>query len=168
MSNSIKRGGAGVLVLVLILAVSGCGFRPLYKKGDQTTVADFQTIWIDTISGRSGQILHNFLRDRINPYGQPTAPRYRLAVSLSETNTGLSPRPDGTQARSSQSMTAQFRLVDLSSGAVVLTGRAGASNAYDSLTNEYSVMVSRDTARIRALSWVADDVRLKLGVFFAR
>ena len=156
------------MVLVLVLAVSGCGFRPLYKKGDQTTVADFQTIWIDTISERRGQILHNLLRDRINPYGQPTAPRYRLVVSLSETNTGLSPRPDGTHARSSQAMTAQFRLVDLSSGVVVLTGRAGGRNAYDALTNEYSVMVSRDTARIRTLSWIADDIRLKLGVFFAQ
>src|SRR5690625_2372051 len=72
------------------LAVSGCVVRPLYgTAGDLTTGAEdgaagLAGISIRPIPNRSGQMLHNQLRDLLNPRGQPSDAVYDLEVALRE------------------------------------------------------------------------------------
>ncbi|WP_343561274.1 hypothetical protein [Kiloniella sp. b19] len=158
-------------LLVTVLMLSGCGFRPLYQKQsgqEQTVVGDFQTVQIAPLSGREGQILHNFLRDRINPYGQPSSPRYLLQVDVTESESSVSTRSDGTSSRSNQQIVATYNLIDLAAGKSVFINESRSTNSFDSFTNEYSTLVSEETARSRNLSVIADDIRLKLGIFFSR
>ena len=158
-------------LLITVFLLSACGFRPLYQKQngqEQTVVGDFQTVQIAPLNGREGQILHNFLRDRINPYGQPSSPRYLLNVGVTESESSVSTRSDGTSSRSNQQIVATYNLVDLSTGKTLFVNESRSTNSFDSFTNEYSTLVSEETARSRNLSAVADDIRLKLGIFFSR
>ena len=83
-------------VLLLVLALCGCGFEPLYveKKHDNMWYygGDFDTsisqemaqISIEPISQRFGQIMRNELIDLLTPKGTPKSPKYRLFVHLTE------------------------------------------------------------------------------------
>ena len=69
--------------------LAGCGFRPLYGNASTASTASgtrvdqqMAGVRIEAISNREGQQLHNALRDRFNPLGQPASATYWLNVSL--------------------------------------------------------------------------------------
>ena len=81
------------LALAIALALPGCGFRPLYGKSSldaqgYSTEARLSAVEIAPIADRLGQQVHNYLRDAMNPTGQPANPAYRLEVVVIETNPG--------------------------------------------------------------------------------
>ncbi len=90
---------AGVLVL-MAFALSACGFQPLYSRpheGALSTAEHMATVSIAPLPDRIGQQLHNLLRDRMNPQGQPRNPDYELKIDLIESRQELSIRnvPEG-------------------------------------------------------------------------
>ncbi|MCM0018613.1 MAG: hypothetical protein NBV67_01330, partial [Tagaea sp.] len=63
--------------------LAGCGFEPLHRATARGSAADsLAAIRIDPIADRSGQILRNYLLDRLSPRGTPARPDYVLRVRL--------------------------------------------------------------------------------------
>ena len=151
----------------LLLALSGCGYQPLYGTTEKgSAVDDLASINVKVIRDRTGQELHNYLRDEINPTGRPgAAARYDLEVDLRETREALAIRTDETATRYNLNQTAQFKLRDIETGRIVLTGTSQAAVSYNVLRDDFSNVVSENNARRRGAHEIADDIRLRLAAY---
>jgi LPS-assembly lipoprotein len=150
--------------------LAGCGFQPLHaQRADESSVAmDLASVRIDPLRDRVGQQMHNFLRDRLNPRGQPVSPNYRLQVQLTERLSELGVRRDETATRANLRMDADFQLVDLNGEKAVFSGRSSSTTSYDILDNPFATTVSEGDARDRALRELADDIQTRLALYFTK
>lgn len=163
-----RRRALALLGLPALALVGGCGFQPLYGKTQQGMVTDdFAAIRIAPLGERSGQMLHNMLRDRLNPYGQPVTPRYELKLVLAETSEESGIQRDETATRVTLTLQAAFALNDLQTGQVLTQGHSRASSGYNILDNRYATTVSGEDAYERALTELAEDIKLRLAAYFA-
>ena len=168
-----KRGtltwaGRGLLAAGL-LPLAACGFKPLYSQNDQgqTVNTKLAAVRIEPLRDRVGQQMHNLLRDRLNPNGQPVAPEYRLQVQITETRRELGVRRDETATRANLKLDTFFFLTSAESGEQVLSGRSTSTTSYDILEEPFATTISERNARERALREVADDIQTRLAVFFS-
>lgn len=159
----------------LLLSLSSCGFHPLYsvKNGQETNQASIifketALIKIDPIMDRNGQILKNELLESLTPNGEPTNPKYKLKVTLGDfpsIKQGL--QSDNTASRILINASAKYALYNIDDAIKpILTGTARAKTSYNVLDDTYSSIVSKETAEKRALGIIAEDISLRLGVYF--
>lgn len=160
---------AGGTLMLATAALGACGFQPLYGSNAQgaSVVDDLATVRIAPLPDRTGQVLHNFLRDRINPYGQSAEPRYELRLALRELREETGIRRDETATRAVLTILANFVLVDLSNQSAALTGQARASSAFNILDDRFASSISAVDAQERALRALADEVKLRLAAHFS-
>jgi LPS-assembly lipoprotein len=158
--------------LAAALAVGGCGYRPLY--GERSAVAagpvrgQLAEVKISGIADRRGQMLHNYLLDRMNPRGEPASPRYVLSVTTSEALRVTDTRADGTATRADVIVTARFNLRDAVSDAVLFIQSSEGVGTYNLLTARFASVSSEDEARRRAVELVADQIALQVALFLNR
>jgi LPS-assembly lipoprotein len=158
------------VALVGLLFVAACGFHPLYGGGEGAGAvrAELAAIRIRPIADRTGQQLYNELRDRLNPGGQPTAPRYVLAVELQGASEFLGLRGDQTPTRTNLTLSASYTLTDAATDKVVTRGQSRSTISYDILRTEFATIASGSDARARGVSDLADDIRTRLAVFLSQ
>ncbi len=158
---------AGVILLSVSLAA--CGFRPLHSRDSETAYAtgdDLAAILVYPLPDRSGQQMHNLLRDGLNPRGQPGNPRFGLRVTLSESTRDLGIRRDATATRANLTVVARFALEDYATRAVLFQAQSRSTNSYDILEDEFANSVSRQDALRRALREVSIQMKQRLAVYF--
>jgi len=151
------------------LALAGCGFRPVYApEGSGETVAADQlsAVRIEPLRDRAGQQLHNFLRDQLNPKGQPVDPDYKLEVELSQRTEKLAFRQDETATRANIIIKTAFVLRAADDDRVLYAGRASSIHSYNILDEQYPTDVSADDALRRGLREISQDIKLRLAVYF--
>lgn len=158
-------------VLALLAAspsLAGCGFEPLHASGRGADVtAALAEIRIQPIPDRSGQILRNYLLDRLTPRAGAVPSRYTLVVRLQEPRQTLALRRDDVISRVGYSATASFDLND-ERGSRIFTGAASHSTDYEVTNSEFATLVSLQAARERVLELVSEDIRSQLAGHFAR
>ena len=167
-----RARGAAARLAVLLLAALGlgaCGFRPLYGTAADGTSSfdDLETVQIAPLPDRVGQQLHNLLRDRINPRGQPRTPKYVLRITLQERSERLAVEKDETATRTNLRLSARFNLLELDSDAVVFKGLSNSINSYNIVESQFATYVSEQDARERALRELSEDIRLRLATYFS-
>lgn len=154
------------------VALGGCGYRPLYGDRGAVGGADVRKhlaeVKIAGVADRRGQILRNYLLDRMNPRGEPGQARYVLSVITTESARITDSRPDGTATRSDLVVAARFSLRDANSDAVVFVERTEGVATYNLLTNRFASVASEDEARRRAMEFVADHIALQVALFLNR
>ena len=99
--------------------LGGCGFRPLYGNASTASTASgtrvdqqMAGVRIEAISNREGQQLHNALRDRFNPLGQPASATYWLNVGLTIRTYGALSKRDLSATRRNVELNAFYSLRD--------------------------------------------------------
>lgn len=161
-----KRIGLAA-VLGAALAVSGCGFQPLY--GETTGGADLKTdlaaVSVAPLPNRIGQLLRNALEQRLERSGGRQRKEYVLQVSLEERVEDLGLRKDNTATRANLRLIANAALVK--GDKVVWRTLAEGVSSYNILDNQYATVISQKDARERAVQLLADDVVRRLAVFMA-
>jgi len=163
----MRRALPLLAALFAALPVSACGLHPLYADGSGSTVATtLRSVEVAPIDGQVGWLMHNKLMDRLGPGGAP--PIYRLEVELDDNITGFGIRGDRAVTRERRTLRARFRLVNLSSGGVVLDGTAGSDAGIDVVSSEYATVAAEQTAVERLSEVVADQIVARLGLFAAR
>jgi LPS-assembly lipoprotein len=168
--GSLKKFAIAVLVIGLSVSVSGCGFRPLYgeRSVGASTVDAMALVQIGTVSGRYGQILRNYLLDRLNPRGRAAAPRYRLDMNIETQKEALAIEQDESVERFNFSLTAKYRLVDLNDAKTVFQARSQSIAAYNVVRSDYATLVAENDAASRVAREVTDDIKIQLAIFFDR
>ncbi len=164
--------GPGVVCLLLGAAVvlSACDFTPLYGRSETqalSPVDHMAAIRIKPLADRIGQQMHNLLRDRLNPYGQPRDPVYRLELAISEARQELGIRKDETATRANLILSASFTLHEIESDRLLLEGRTSSVNSFNILTDQFATDFSEADARGRALRELSDNIRVRLGIYFS-
>lgn len=164
-----------VAVAAGVLLAAGCGFRPLYGPGGGT--AELAAITVAPIPDRSGQLLRAELADLLDPGRAAATPRYRLEVQLDEERERLSLERSGFASRANLRIEADFTLVEPATGAIVARGNSRGTSSYDILdrateaprdASKFSTFTAEEAARTRVLRQLAQDIRRRLAVHFAR
>lgn len=165
----ILRPASAATALVVALLLSGCGFQPLYGRNSAGNVeSEFRNVKIETISGRVGQRLHNYLLDRINREGRPANPLYLLSVDLDVQQVRLGFERDDTATRGKVVVLADVRLHDIATGEVLLNRSARSTTSYNIVDSAVVTRSAELDAIDRAAREVSDEIRLMLSLYFRR
>ncbi|MEO5372946.1 MAG: LPS assembly lipoprotein LptE [Alphaproteobacteria bacterium] len=159
------------LVFLAILLLTGCGFHPLYARGDTAGAPAAQhlaQVRIPPIGDRIGQQLRNYLFDRMTPLGQPPAARYMLEIDLDKSVQDLGIRKDATATRANMVVSASFRLRSETAEKqpILFAGTTRSVASYNILDAQYATIVSEKDAEVRAVRQVADDIISRLAIYF--
>jgi len=192
--NSADCGVIGRRWLMLAFAgtlfVSGCGWKPLYERpgasinsgGASTELAKISidpvaaTKGPDPLSGnsvdtlynsRAAQLLQNYLKEALNPYGPPSSASYHLEIELSQATRAASSLGDGTATREDLIMSAQYKLNN-TSGKPILDEATSIVTSYDILREPYADLNSRRDAQQRAAQQIAEAIQTRLAVFLKK
>ncbi|MEE8145767.1 MAG: hypothetical protein V3T57_10160 [Kiloniellales bacterium] len=160
----------GALAVGAALFAAGCGFQPLYAQpepGDASAVEQLAAVRIEPLPDRAGQQLHNFLRDALNPHGQPVSPAYRLEIKLTQRTEELALREDETATRANIVLNSSFVLLSMTDEEVLYSGRSSAINSHNILDQEYSTIIAAGDALERGLRQMSEDIKLRLAIYFS-
>jgi len=149
-------GGAAALML----AVSACGFTPLY--GEAAT-AGLSRVVVETPDTRLGYRLRERLEDALL-YDRALAPAWRLDVTLDPSRRPLGRRIDDTAARYEMTLIGQWTLTPLSGGEA-RTGSETVTVTYAVSDQPYAAIAAQEDAEERAAEALAQ--RLRLALFHA-
>lgn len=175
LTPSRRRFGKYLAAGLLLPALAGCGFQPLNSRtatdggasaGAKGSLDELAAIRIAPLSDRAGQEMHNLLRDRLNPSGQPAAPKYELVVQLSESIREVALESDETATRADLSITANYSLRRFDTQKLVSSGRSRSVSSYNILEKQFASTISESDARSRTLRDIADDIRIRLAAYF--
>jgi LPS-assembly lipoprotein len=158
-------------MMILPLALSACGFRPLYGSygADPGGQRVFASIYVAPIElERAGYELRNSLIDILEASGEPQNAIYQLNVKLKENSEGIALNSTGSTTRYNYTLTAQYELIDARKGVVMISGDESTLSAYNVVTSPYATLVAQHDAQKRAATDIAERLRLDLGVYFAR
>ncbi|HTV44967.1 MAG TPA: LPS assembly lipoprotein LptE [Stellaceae bacterium] len=154
---------------MLALTLPGCGWQPLYADPQSGPAsAALRAIRVDPIPERIGQRLELALRDSFNPTGEPTPARYRLQTTLAVALSDLGIQTQGTAALARLDVTATYNLLDLRTGAVLLTNTVHVQNSFALNPNQYSTTVGQDDAGVRSVAELDQEIVTRLTLFMER
>lgn len=163
----MTRANAYGFALALMLVLSGCGLRPMYAGGSSGTVAtSLNSIRVAPIPERAGWLVRNALVDRLG--GEPGNAAYRLEVELDDDITGFGIRGDSAVTRERRTLRARYRLVEASSGEVVLDATAGSDAGIDVVSSEYATVAAEQSAQERLAQVIADQMVSRLALYMQR
>jgi LPS-assembly lipoprotein len=162
----MRRRGAFLrgLVLVAGLALTGCGFTPLYATPDLG--AGLAAVEVMTPEGRAGALLREQLDDALGRRAS-VAPAYRLELALSELRYPRGVRVDNVATRYEYVLTAAYTLSVPGAGEPLKTGRVRVELSYDSADQPYASVIAQQDAQARAAQEAARRIHLELAAFLA-
>ena len=156
-----------ILALTLCLVLAACGLKPMYAGGSSGAVAaGLGTVQVAPIPERAGWLVRSALVDRLG--GEAGSPAYRLEVELDDDLTAFGIRGDSAVTRERRTLRARYRLVELTTGEVVLDATAGSYSCIDIVSSEYATVAAEHTAQERLAAVVADQMIARLALFMRR
>lgn len=169
-STLLSRVGIRLFSAIALLVLADCGFEPLHGQSGRagTTATDLAYVAVAPIPDRGGQLVRNALIELLQKAGPQGDPVFRLEVQLGEVREGLAFSRDDSVTRYNLRMNASYVLIDERSGDNILKGHSRAIAAYNVVRSDYANLIAERDARDRAARVVAEDIRTRLAVFFAR
>ena len=154
-----------LLLFVTLIVLSACGFSPVYGTKDARD--SISNIDIAVIPNREGQVVRNHLIDYFYDGGYAPNPTHRLEVSPIQENIveiGVDRSDEASRAQLRQQAT--MRLIDNTTGNVVLKRTVRATSSYNILAGQYTTFVTQSDARQQALKTLADNIITQLELHF--
>ncbi len=151
------------LALSLLPLLASCALRPIYAGGASGPVASsLSAISVAPIPDRGGWLLRNALLDRLGGERQGA---YRLEGGLDDDISGFGIRGDRSVTRERRTLRARYRLVQASSGLVLLDATAGSDAGIDVVSSPYATVAAEQTALERLSKVVADQIVARLALY---
>lgn len=153
-----------LVLLLLTPAIAGCGFTPLYAvPGVSPGLSSIETV---APEGRTGFLLRQalddaFARDAVRP------PVWRLTIDLKETRTPRGRRVDAAASRYELSLVAEWKLINVATGAVVRDGMTRTEVTFDRADQPYAAIVANQDGQARAAAELARKIQLQLADWMA-
>lgn len=143
--------------LLVLLWLGACGFSPLYSG--KTVQNTNQPVLVAPISGIYGIEMRQDLREALAPVGDPAQAVYRLEVSLQDPRVDLRGlRQDATATWGTVIAKAHYKLLETSSGKVVLEDDETAFASYEVLSSVYSSMTATENSYKRATETLGQQI----------
>ncbi len=164
----LSKGLVGLVFAALVtLSVTGCGFRPV---GQQQVVQTerFSQVFVLPIANREGQLLRNAITQRLNPYGEPSDPRYHLRAQLLLATRSLGVRAEGDTTRAQRVMTLNYELINALDGNVLDASTLIEHVSYNVADYEYLDDFALESAHQRGIDALAEQLERRLALFFQR
>lgn len=156
-------------VLVAALALSACGFRPLYGQAqDESGLGDrLAMVDVDEVHGSHDRAFKVALKSELYPAGRPAhaETRYILQVRLKGNREGVAIQPDASITRYDYNLTGRYRLVEVASGKIVHQGIATATTAWNVVESQFATLTARKAAEERAIRSLSEEIRLRIALF---
>lgn len=155
---------SAALLAVAAIALSACGFTPLY--GPQSVTKGLSAIEVVAPPGRAGYLLREKLDDAFGrDIGVP--PSHRLIYTVSEQRYPRGVRVDNVANRYELNLTASWALMDSKTGQSVRTGTTTAAVTYDSADQPYASIAAQGDSQERAATELARRIQLELASWLA-
>lgn len=168
MSWSRRMHGAALAGVLAPLALSGC-FRPLNGAMGGKLPDTLMAVAIRPIPGRTGHYLGNDLIFAFNGTGSTVAPRYRLEIVLHQAvRVPLVDSITGLASAASDNDRADYRLVDVESNKLLVSGDVVNFVTYDRTNQGYGNLSSHNNAEVRNAEVLADQIHTRIAAYFAR
>ena len=157
----------GGVTAVVVMALTACGFEPLYgdRGARPGAVSQLAAVEVAPIPERIGQVLRNDLLDLISPFGAPAQPNYRLEVRLDFDREGLGFRPDEAITRINLRLGASYRLVVPDSGETVFSDVARSAVSYNVVQSDFANLNAERDAERRAAHMIGEEISARIGLF---
>lgn len=156
--------------LLVVFLLSGCGFKPLYGSrggdGGSPVEAQLNSIAIDNIPNREGQILRNNLIDRLYAQNRPAVPAYRLKVVIRSKEQELGLLANASATRALIDMYGDYSLVD-SKGNELVSGTTHSVASFNKMDQMYGTVAARQNAYERTLNEIGEQIVNRLGLYFS-
>lgn len=152
--------------LIALLALGGCGFRPMYGPRPEGATVGLETVRVGLITERNGQLLRRHLEQRLGRGNVPA--RYDLRVGLAYGIEVQGFERDGTPSRVRITATANWFLYDTNvPPRLIATGIDRAFDAYNVPENQFFASdTAREAAERRLMEQLATDIVQRLAVRF--
>ena len=164
--------GRRILTCGGLLALGGCGFRPLYQAagGNREAEAGLSRIYVAILPERSGQLLRQALQERLDGSGSGVAKDFELTASLQIAGEGIAVQRDNSSSRIRLTASAPWVLRSLAPGRPVVTsGVSRVLDGYNVLDQQYfAADLENDAAIRRVASTLAEQITLALAGYFKR
>ncbi|MEM8772330.1 MAG: hypothetical protein AAGD92_11825 [Pseudomonadota bacterium] len=164
----IVRGlGTTLFLIISMLTVSACGFKPLYATPQNSNAPTNRQIAIGVVSAPEEVYLYvvEALRDRI-VLRDGEQPKYQLVVSANENAQRLAVQIDATVTRYNYRLSGRYQLVELATGEII-RGRATAVTSYNIVSSQYSTLFAENAAREKAAKVLAEEIERDILLRFA-
>ncbi len=162
---------SAVLIAGLMpLALSGCGFQPLYggtTAGGQRLSAVMASVDVVPIPGRVGQRLRNELIFYNTGGGNQAPARYKLEIAIKEKVTDQLVQITGDATGQVYQLDAAFKLIDAANGQILYQGKAISRAPYNRFQEIFANVRARYDAENRAARTVAESVRTQIAAFLS-
>ena len=153
----------------LLIALAACGFSPLYGGSENSRInQELAYVNITSIEAREGQIIHNFLLDRLNPSGRRADSRYTLSVAVSRTTHEIGLKFTEEATRAKLTLIARYFLTRDTDGKILAEGSVRSVNSYNISDSEFARVASERDATERAAREVSDEIKTRLSLYFSR
>ena len=169
MRRTLKRRVVLRLALGPPLALSGCGWAPLYGEAASGPASEeLRAIHVDPIAERIGQRLQIALRSSLNPTGEPTPERYRLQTTLSTSLSNLGIESQGLGSLGKLDVYATYTLIDSKNHKTLLVNSVHVANSFNLNPNQYSTVVGEDDTAVRSAAELNQEIVTRLTLFMER
>lgn len=151
------------------MAVSGCGFRPLYAPPEEDVSGRsvyafdiFKKVSIANIPDREGQYFRNQLVMLLHPSGRSSTTEYELRVTLNEGTSNLAVKRSAVATRAKLTVKGVYSLIPFDGSKEALSGEVQTSSGYNIFQSEFQTLMAEKGARERALDDLAQQLRIRL------
>ena len=156
-----------ILALAIAVALPACGsYRPLYGKGPsgEGVSSSLSSVAVPEQHDRIGQLLRNSL---LTSMSGNSSQRYVLKLALIEKIIDVSVLSASNLHRKRLNVSAQYELVETSSGAIANSGSSFSNVSYDVVKQPVADLQAAENAEERAAQELAQDIRQRIAAYFS-
>ncbi|MDO9607698.1 MAG: LPS assembly lipoprotein LptE [Brevundimonas sp.] len=150
--------GAAVIAVIGALAVSACGFTPMYAE--PAVGSPLRRIAVSAQDDRLGYRLREQLEDALG-WDRSATPLYRLTTQVEQERRSLGRRIDDTATRYELTVKASWTLTP-AAGGTPATGVQTVTTTYAAADQPYAAIAAQQDGEERAASELARRIRLDL------
>ena len=151
-------------VALLLPALAGCGFTPLYATPGVTS--GLAGVRVVTPEGRTGHLLSDDLQDDL-AIDRRHDPRFQLALAIDEQRYARGLSAENVATWYELSLRVSYSLIDIASGKTLTAGVTPVSVSYNAVNDPYAGIVAQQDGQKRAAAEAAQRIRIELASYFA-